>query len=68
MSRTNQKLRREILRKVRQVVADYMRSEGCSCCRNIDDHETNKARLAKLLDVPQYSDGSGYNFIKFQSK
>lgn len=68
MSRTQQKLRREILGKVRQAVADYMRSEGCSCCRNTSDHETNKARLGELLDVPKYADGSGYNFGKFESK
>jgi hypothetical protein len=53
------------LEKVRQAIADYMRSEGCSCCRDIEAHEENKKRLAELLDVPQYEDGSGYDFYQF---
>ena len=53
--------------KIRQAVADYISSEGCSCCRG-DNHEEHKRILAKLLDVPMYSDKSGYNFSKFQSK
>lgn len=57
-----------ILKEVRQAVADYMRSEGCSCCRSIEAHEKHKERLAKLLRVPKYSDGSGYDFSKFGSK
>lgn len=55
-------------KKVRQAVADYMVSEGCSCCRNYDAHKENTARLGKLLGVKKYSDGSGYDFSKFQSK
>ena len=53
--------------EIRQAVADYMRSEGCSCCRNVEMHEQNKARLAKLLHVPMYKDKSGYDFGRFQS-
>jgi outer membrane murein-binding lipoprotein Lpp len=52
---------------VRQAVADYMQSEGCSCCRDIDAHEKHTARLAELLSVPMYDDGSGYEFSKFRS-
>lgn len=52
---------------LRQAVADYMRSEGCSCCRNIAAHAENERRLAKLLRVPKYDDGSGYDFGRFQS-
>ena len=51
---------------VRRAVANYMRSEGCSCCRNNDAHEKHAARLAALLQVPKYSDGSGFNFGKFE--
>lgn len=50
---------------IRQAVADYMRSEGCSCCRNIEAHEEAKRKLAGLLNVPMYDDGSGYDFNKF---
>lgn len=58
----------KLIQEIRRALADYMRSEGCSCCRNIEDYEENKKRLAKLLKVPQYKDGSGYDFGKFQTK
>lgn len=53
---------------IRQAVANYMGSEGCSCCQDIDKHKEHKARLGELLNVPKYSDGSGYDFLKFRSK
>jgi len=53
---------------IRTAVADYMRSEGCSCCRNIEAHREHEATLAKLLRVPKYSDGSGYDFEPFRTK
>lgn len=56
------------LEKIRQAVADYMWSEGCSCCRAIGRHKENARRLAKLLDVPEYEDQSGYKFSLFRSK
>ena len=56
----------EFLQMVRQAVADYIRSEGCSCCRS-SDHDKHAEALAKLLDVPMYDDGSGYDFYKFCS-
>lgn len=55
-------------RTVRRAVAEYMYSEGCSCCRSVDEHDKNKKRLAKLLDVEPYSDGSGYDFSKYRRK
>lgn len=54
-------------KELRQAVADYMKSEGCSCCQDIDAHKEHTKRLAKLLNVPMYSDKSGYNFSKFKS-
>ena len=56
------------LQEIRQAVADYMQSEGCSCCQDVEAHNYTAARLAKLLDVPEYDDGSGYNFSRFVSK
>ena len=53
---------------LRRAVADYMRSEGCSCCRNIDDHNNHKRRLAELLHVEPYEDGSGFDFRKYESR
>lgn len=54
-------------RALRAAVADYMYSEGCSCCQNVDAHVEHKKELAKLLRVPKYPDGSGYDFNKFRS-
>jgi hypothetical protein len=58
----------KILAEIRQAVADYMQSEGCDCCRDVDAHKEHEKRLAELLKVPQYKDRSGYNFGKFRSK
>lgn len=55
-------------KELRTAVADYMRAEGCSCCRDTEGHEKAKERIAKLLKVPRYSDGSGYDFSKFRTK
>ena len=56
------------LREIRQAVADYMSSEGCSCCENDELHREDAARLAKLLNVRKYKDGSGYNFSPYRTK
>ena len=53
------------LKAIRQAIANYMRSEGCSCCENEIPHNEAKRELAGLLDVPMYSDGSGYDFNRF---
>ncbi len=53
--------------EMRRLVADYMRSEGCSCCRDMDAHEKHTAALGKALKVGKYSDGSGYDFSKYRS-
>lgn len=52
---------------VLQALADYMRYEGCSCCRNQMKQDEAKAKLAGLLGVPMYDDGSGYDFNQFAS-
>jgi hypothetical protein len=53
---------------IRQAVADYMRSEGCRCCQNIEAHEKHAVTLGALLDVPKYEDDSGYNFAQFSTQ
>jgi len=57
---------REFRALVRRAVADYMRSEGCSCCRS-DSHDDHSAALARLLGVPKYDDDSGYDFGKYET-
>jgi hypothetical protein len=54
--------------EIRRAVADYMNSEGCSCCRAQERHDENKERLGKMLKVPKYSDGSGRDFDRFRTK
>jgi methionine aminopeptidase len=53
--------------EIRRAVADYMSSEGCSCCRDMEAHVKHAAALGKLLQVPEYEDGSGYDFRKFRT-
>lgn len=50
--------------ELRRAVADYKQSEGCSCCQGAH-HAEHEARLAKLLRVPKYMDGSGYDFYRY---
>ena len=54
--------------QLRQALADYIWSEGCGCCSNPDAHKMQAAILAKLLKVPKYKDGYGYNFLKYRKK
>lgn len=53
--------------QIRRALADYMWSEGCSCCQNTEEHEKAAKRLAELLNVPTYPDGSGYDFSQFRT-
>lgn len=53
--------------EMRRLVADYMRSEGCSCCRDTEAHEKHAEALAKVLKVQKYDDGSGYNFARYRT-
>ncbi len=52
---------------LRQAVADYMSSEGCSCCES-DLHEGHEVALAKLLNVRKYEDDSGYNWGPYKTR
>lgn len=60
--------RTDVRDAIRTAVADYMYSEGCSCCRNSEAHERHRNRLAKLLDVPSHiEDKSFYDFTQFST-
>ncbi len=58
---------RKLRAEMRQAVADYMSSEGCSCCQDVGRHEENEIKLAKLLNIPKYDDGSGYDFSRYRT-
>lgn len=58
----------EFKKKVREAVANYMSSEGCSCCRDVDAHKINAEVLGILLNVEKYKDGSGRNFNKYKTQ
>lgn len=62
------KLTMPTINAIRTAVADYLSSEGCSCCSDYDAHMAHKNALGKLLRAPQYSDKSGYDFRKFKTK
>ena len=57
----------EFKKKVRIAGANYMRSEGCSCCRDNEAHDRHTEALGKLLNVPKYGDGSGRDFSKYKN-
>ena len=54
------------LKELRTAIADYMQSEGCSCCRDIDAHIKHRERLAKLLRLRKRDDW--YDFSPYRSK
>lgn len=58
---------KNLLSKIRQTLADYMYSEGCSCCQDVDEHKLAKDKLGKLLKIKKYLDNSGYDFSKYRS-
>ncbi|MES2620188.1 MAG: hypothetical protein V4615_04980 [Bacteroidota bacterium] len=65
--RVSQPDARALKKQLREAVANYMSSEGCSCCRGYE-HDANAAVLAKLLSVKKFSDGSGYDFYSHRTK
>lgn len=58
---------RLLMKKLRQAVADYMESAGCGCCGDSAGRDSATAVLGKLLHVPKYTDGSGYDFRKYRT-
>lgn len=56
------KTRTSKLDKIRLLVAQMYCASGCSCCRDDDEWHRTTGELAKLLDIPAYSDHSGYEF------
>lgn len=58
------------LKALRTAVADYMQSEGCSCCRDYEAHEKHHEALGRLLQVRPVKDGEGlwFDFSKYRTK
>lgn len=52
----------KLMEALRTAIANYMTSEGCGCCGDYDSHKEHTDVLGKLLNVPKYSDNSGYDF------
>lgn len=48
--------------QIKQELAKYIRSEGCSCCRDESPHKEAQDALGELLGFEPYDDNSGYNF------
>ena len=58
----------EFKKEVRELIANYMRSEGCSCCQDWEGHAKNKKRLGELLDCGKYDGEDEYDFYQYQTK
>ena len=53
-----------LLADIRQAVADYIATEGCRCCRDIDGHDKAMERLGKLIRMKKYDDKSGFDYSR----
>lgn len=58
---------RSFLSEVRTAVADYISTEGCSCCSDYEGHKNAMERLGKLIRMKKYTDGSGYDYSKYRT-
>jgi len=58
----------EFKKEVRELIANYMRSEGCSCCSDSEAHYINKKLLGELLDCGKYDGEDDYNFHQYATK
>lgn len=56
------------IKEIRREVAYLIGASGCSCCRDDAAWYGAQERLAKMLRVPKYDDGSGYDFAKFRNE
>lgn len=50
------------LKKIRVQLSRYIKTEGCSCCQNVEPHRKAQDTLGELLVFKQYDDKSGYDF------
>lgn len=53
---------KERLIAAKKAFSDYVKSEGCSCCRDTEAHEKAAEKIAAALGFGKYKDGSGFDF------
>lgn len=53
--------------ELRTAFANYWVSEGCSCCRDSDNHRDAEHAIGELLGVVKHDDDSGYDFNQYQT-
>lgn len=53
--------------ELRTAFANYHASEGCSCCRDSDNHRDAEHAIGELLEVSKHDDDSGYDFNQYQT-
>jgi len=68
MSKTKHSDWTKLRDQLRVAVADYMYSEGCSCCQNEELHREDTKLLGELLDVPKFAESDVPNFRMFRSR
>lgn len=56
----------ERIDQLRTAVADYIWSEGCSCCQNKDAHDAARKRLGELLLIEPDNEG-WHSFLPYRS-
>lgn len=58
--------KQKLIERLRDAFRRYRNSEGCSCCRDGDEHDKAEDILAELLGVEKHDDNSGYNWDKYK--
>ena len=51
------------IEEIKTAFSRYVRTEGCSCCEDIDGHKAAAKELGELLKFPKFDDGE-YDFYK----
>ena len=49
--------------ELRKLIAKVITTEGCDCCEG-KEHNKLQNELAQALNIPRYSDGSGYDWYE----
>lgn len=55
-------LNKQRLFAAKRAFSEYVKSEGCSCCRDGAAHERAAEKIAEALGFDPYPDGSGFDF------